>query len=317
MVMDTLTKGYVSRPPIFADIFNYLLYQGRQVISPDALRSVDTTEIITPYGNNAKVPIQKYRDNMKVWAAMHDGEVVYVLLGNENQTNVHYAMPVKDMLYDSINYAAQVDAARQSYRNFKFDPDGVKISLTGDEFLSGFRKGDKLIPVITAVVLFNTQEWDAPLSIHEMLNVNKDLLPFIPDYKINLIAPANISEGDFTTKEHDGKFHTGFGTLMQVIKHQNEMEVYDVIREARNMDEASADMIAEVANIKFEKTVDEKGEVNVCKGMEDYIRKSNIETAIATLRNLGMPEKEIEERVAKQFDVSVEYVKTLMLPKAV
>jgi hypothetical protein len=150
-----------------------------------------------------------------------------------------------------------------------------------------------------------------------MLNVNKDLLPFIPDYKINLIAPANISEGDFTTKEHDGKFHTGFGTLMQVIKHQNEMEVYDVIREARNMDEASADMIAEVANIKFEKTVDEKGEVNVCKGMEDYIRKSNIETAIATLRNLGMPEKEIEERVAKQFDVSVEYVKTLMLPKAV
>ena len=83
------------------------------------------------------------------------------------------------------------------------------------------------------------------------------------------------------------------------------------------MDEASADMIAEVANIKFVKTVDEKGEVNVCKGMEDYIRKSNIETAIAMLRDLNMSEDEIAERVSKKFDVSVDYVKSLMLPKAV
>ncbi len=312
---DTYTKQYIARPLIFADAFNYLLYKGRQVIKPDALKPVDTTEVIIPYGNNAEVPVQKYRDNMKIWAAMQDDDAVYVLLGSENQSNIHYAMPVKDMLYDSINYAAQVDAARQSYKNFKFDEDGVKISLTRSEFLSGFRKGDKLIPVITAVIYFGTEKWDAPMSIHEMLNVREELLPFIPDYRINLIAPANIPDSDFSTRDVAGKFHTGFGTLMQVIKHQNEIGVADILSNAPKIDEASADMIAEVANIKFEKSVDEKGEVDMCKGMEAYTLKSKIEGAIEGYRDLDMPEKEIAERLAKKFNVTVEYVENLMTPK--
>ena len=56
--MDARTKQYISRPYIFADAFNYLLYNGEQVIKPEALKPVDTTEIITPYGNGAKTPIQ-------------------------------------------------------------------------------------------------------------------------------------------------------------------------------------------------------------------------------------------------------------------
>ena len=314
---DTYTKQYIARPLIFADAFNYLLYNGRQVIKPDTLKPVDTTEVIVPYGNGAKTPVQKYRDNMKIWAAMQDGKAIYVLLGSENQSNIHYAMPVKDMLYDSINYAAQVDSARQSYKSFKFDEDGVRISLTQSEFLSGFRKGDKLIPVITAVIYFGAEEWDAPMSIHEMLNVREELLPFIPDYRINLIAPANIPDSHFSTKESAGRFHTGFGTLMQVIKHQNEIGVADILSNAPKIDEASADMIAEVANIKFEKSVDEKGEVDMCKGMEAYTLKTEIIGAIGILRDLNMSEEDIIERVAKKFNVTVEYIKELMTPKTV
>ncbi|MBR7084730.1 MAG: hypothetical protein IKI37_06110, partial [Oscillospiraceae bacterium] len=112
-----------------------------------------------------------------------------------------------------------------------------------------------------------------------------------------------------------GKFHTGFGTLMQVIKHQNEIGVAEILSNAPKIDEASADMIAEVANIKFEKSVDEKGEVDMCKGMEAYTLKSKIEGAIEGYRDLDMPEKEIAERLAKKFNVTVEYVKELMTPK--
>ena len=71
--LDTETKAYMSRPAIFADVFNYLIYGGRQVIKPEMLQSVDTTEVAVPYGNNAKVPVQKHRDNMKQWiASMQD-----------------------------------------------------------------------------------------------------------------------------------------------------------------------------------------------------------------------------------------------------
>lgn len=316
-IRDAETKRYISRPEIFADAFNFLLYNGEQVIQPETLRSVDTTEIIAPYGNGAKAPLQKYRDAMKIWAAMQDGEAVYVLLGCENQSKVHYAMPVRDMLYDSINYAAQVDSARQSYKNFKFDENGVEIKLTSEEFLSGFCKGDKLIPVITAVVLFNPDEWDAPMSIHELLNVNKKLLPFIPNYRINLIAPARINDSDFSSHEHKGKFNTGFGTLMQVIKHQNEIGVYDIWRDAPNLDVASAELIAEIANMPIEIIPDEKGEFNMCKGIELYMIKAKAETLIEAFRDMGMPDEEIAERVSRKLNVTIEYVKELMMPKAV
>lgn len=316
-IKDTETKQYISRPEIFADAFNFLLYNGDQVIQPESLQSVDTTEITAPYGNGAKIPVQKYRDNMKIWAAMHDDRAVYVLLGSENQSKVHYAMPVKDMLYDSINYAAQVDAARKSYKDFKFDENGVKIALTSEEFLSGFRKGDKLIPIITAVVLFDSDEWDAPLSIHEMLDVDERLLPFIPDYRINLIAPAQLSDDSFATREHGGKFRTGFGTLMQVIKHQNEIGVYDIIKNAPDVDAASAEIIAEIANIPIEIVPDEKGEVNMCKGIELYTIKTKVEAAIDMLRDMGLSDEEIIERVSKKYNVTVDYVKELMMPRAV
>ena len=49
--MDARTKQYISRPYIFADAFNYLLYNGEQIIKPEALKPVDTTEIVTLYGN--------------------------------------------------------------------------------------------------------------------------------------------------------------------------------------------------------------------------------------------------------------------------
>jgi hypothetical protein len=35
----------------------------------------------------------------------------------------------------------------------------LKIRLTSEEFLSGFRKGDKLIPIITATLLLSDEEW--------------------------------------------------------------------------------------------------------------------------------------------------------------
>ncbi len=317
--LDTETKRYVSKPSIFADAFNYLLFNGEQIIKPDALSAVDTTEIITPYGNNAKIPIQRYRDTMKIWAAMQDQNAVYVLLGGELQSDIHYAMPVRDMLYDSINYAAQVSAARTSYgkkKDIRLDENGVKIDISNAEFLSGFRKGDKLIPVITAVLYFGSEEWDAPMSIHEMLKVaDERYLAFIPDYRINLIAPARIPDADF-----EDKFHTGFGTLMHVIKHKNDSvsDIFtQVLMRSRNLDDDTVDLIEEVANVKFERVYDEKGDVIMCKAMEAYTLKTRIETLIDYLREEGVAEEQIAERVAKKFDVTVEYVKELMLPKAV
>ena len=185
-VKDTVTKDYMNDPRIFADAFNYFLYSGRQVILPEKLRSIDTTMIGIPYGADGTViPVQKFRDNMKCLSAMTDEHAAYMILGVEDQSDIHYAMPVKDMVYDSLHYASQVEEAARSHRREtgKVREDKVRAeeyepteSVTGKkvssgEYLTGFYKEDRLIPVITLVVYFGADKWDAPVCLHEMLSV--------------------------------------------------------------------------------------------------------------------------------------------------
>lgn len=42
---DTITKNYMKENRVFADAFNYLLYNGQQMIQPEKLREIDTTEM--------------------------------------------------------------------------------------------------------------------------------------------------------------------------------------------------------------------------------------------------------------------------------
>ena len=230
--IDIESKKYFSNNEIFADAFNFKMFDGKQVILPEQLQPVDTTEIIVPYGNNAKFPVERHRDIMKIWAAKEDGRAVYVLLGEEIQADIHYAMPVRSMLYDSITYAKQVDAARRSYRNQKdtgdvvYEEGQVKIRLTSEEFLSGFRKEDKLIP----------------------------------NYRINLIAPFDIGKDDAD------KFHTDLGLALLVLKYQNDESIVDIIRNTnhRRIDRNTAEFLNVVADLKLEyKDSEEEGSICV------------------------------------------------------
>ena len=154
--LDAEAKQYLGKKEAFADAFNFLIYNGEQVIDPDSLSEMDTSQLALPYGNNARLPVQKYRDILKIWEAMTDGNRIYVILGAELQGKVHYAMPVKDGLYDMIGYSKQVEENRKSLSKNSsdtddaevFSEDGVlRIKLTSEEFLSGFRKEDRLMPI--------------------------------------------------------------------------------------------------------------------------------------------------------------------------
>ena len=63
-------------------------------------------------------------------------------------------------------------------------------------------------------VFLSDEKWDGPMDLHEMLDIkDKGLLRFIPNYPINLISPANMSDNDFE------KFHTDLGLAMKVYKY--------------------------------------------------------------------------------------------------
>ena len=262
--IDTETKAFMSDPSRFADAFNYLIYDGQPVIKPEDLKPLDTTEIAIPYGNNARVPEQKFRDVLKLVSIMQDEKAIYVVLGAENQAKVHYAMPVKDMLYDSLNYARQVAETKKSFKK--------PLHITDDEYLSGFRKGDKLMPVITLVIYFGASEWDGPMSIHEMLNTtDQTLLRFVPDYQINLIAPMKVPDEDFE------KFNTDFRDVMQFVKCSKDEEKLDQLTEGNErftqMNPETAELINLITDSKLKLTVKE-GTVDMCQAIQQKMERS-------------------------------------------
>ncbi|MBQ4397204.1 MAG: Rpn family recombination-promoting nuclease/putative transposase, partial [Clostridia bacterium] len=234
---DIVTKEYMQDSAIFADAFNFLLYGGEQRIKPEQLRPVDTTAIVLPYGENgeASVPIQKYRDILKTVTVMRDGKAAYLLLGIENQSQIHYAMPVRNMLYDAMQYVSQVEEAGKSHRKGKSKPE------TGAEFLSGFYRTDKLLPVITLTLYFGAEPWTAPTDLYEMLSADAEILRFVDNYHLHLIAPAQIPDTEFD------KFHTELRIALQFMKHSlNKNQLQKLVKEDeayRHVSRKTADML--------------------------------------------------------------------------
>lgn len=137
---DGTAKEYTRQNDIFADAFNFYLYGGAQTIKPEQLRELDTAELsILPdaesRGKRNGKSMQRYRDVLKSVSAMEDGRAAYLLLGIENQSAVHYAAPVKNLLYDALQYAGQVERRAKVHREERDYPVHLlsPYELTEDE----------------------------------------------------------------------------------------------------------------------------------------------------------------------------------------
>ncbi len=279
---DTVTKDYIKQNTIFADAFNYYIYGGQQRIMPKQLRELDAAETIVPYGaDDAGEPEQVYRDVMKSMVAMKDERAAYLLLGIESQGEVNYAMPVKNLVYDAINYARQVQKAARSHREAKDSKGHSK-----GEFLSGFYKEDRLIPVITLVILFSPDEWDGPTSLHEMLNIEDEhILSLLPDYQIHLITPYGLS------KDELNKFHSSLREVLTFIKYSKDKgKMEEAVRDNfKKLRKEEINVLNYCANVNLKLPPGEE-EVDVCKAWEDMKQetaaKAEERTLLEALRNI-------------------------------
>lgn len=74
--IDAITKAYIRKNEVFADAFNYFMYDGAQVIQPECLKELDPTEIailLNEKDATDKKAVQveaqqKYRDILKLAA---------------------------------------------------------------------------------------------------------------------------------------------------------------------------------------------------------------------------------------------------------
>lgn len=267
---DTVTKAFMRENTVFADAFNYLIFNGKKVIQPERLQELDTTELVQLIvkGKNTKnESVQKYRDILKATVIMEDENADYLLLGIENQTEIHYAMPVRNMIYDALQYGNQVAAiAAQNVKE--------KKAPTRAEFLSGFYKADKLRPVITLVLHFGADPWDVATSLHEMMDFPlEEMRTFIQDYKIHLIDPAALEPDELE------KFSTSLREVLGCIKYSKDKEkLSSFIRNNTRMmlEINAARVIQAITNITLDLS-EEVEEVDMCKAIDDMMQDSREE----------------------------------------
>ena len=289
-VEDAVTKAYLQDNEVFADVFNYRLFDGEPVIRPEELREMDSTQIIflpdksaetgdpeeTGSGNGGKQKKQKrnrrlnneqekvlYHDLLRNTIIRRDENAIYQLrLGLEPQTRVNSAMPVRNQMYDAAEYYHQVDQITRAHKRNR-DYSGLKSG----EYISGFYKDDYLIPVFTLTVYFGAEPWDGPRSLHEMMRVkDPEILKLIPDYRLHLIEPAGLE------KEELLKFQSSFREVMGYIKYSQNAE--ELIRYTKdnprmNMDKSAARVIAAMTKTEIPYEEETEGKINMCKAIDD------------------------------------------------
>ena len=280
---NTITKDYMSVPEHFADCFNYYLFDGRQIIKPSNLQPLDPTEIAIIPEDASEETVEKIRDLLRKCILMADERATYLLLGIENQSEIHYALPVKNMNYDAMNYGKQVSEIAKQHRKKK----DIKDS---GEFLSGFTKEDKLKPIITLTIYFGADKWDAPRSLKEMFEeIDKCIMNFVEDYKVHLIVPNEIEDFE--------KFTTDFGKVMKYIAISKDKEALSQLQhdEAfKTVDVETVRLINACTNSNISINEGEES-VDMCKGLEDWKEDIILEERKQLLQNALNNGKTIEE----------------------
>lgn len=145
--IDVKSRLYLQQKELFADAFNYYIYDGNPVIQPEKLAEQDISELSVHYESDAKETIvQRYRNVLKLTILTEDHQTAYLMPGLEAQNQVHYAIPVRNMLYDALRYKKQVEELAAFHRKSR-----DSRSHSRGEFLSGFYRDDRLVPVIALV----------------------------------------------------------------------------------------------------------------------------------------------------------------------
>lgn len=311
---DKSTRDYVNDADVFADAFNYLMYNGDSVVDAKILKPLDTSLLLNIFGLEDEKKqknefVQRYRDAVRQATIKVDDHFAYMILGIESQTDIHYGMPIRNIVYDGLQYAIQAEELR------------VKHKIAGENktpvnFVSGVQKGDKVLPVVTIVIYFGTKPWDGPLSMMELFDLpnipDTRALRFIQDYKVFLIEPDKMTDADFD------KFSSDLGRVLKFMQRASDKDrMKELMTEDsyRRIGRKAAQVIKDCANVNIK--IDSNQEVvDMCKAWSDAQVDAEIKSAIDTARRYKISEDKILADIMKQFGLTEEQAKDYMLKES-
>lgn len=245
--------------------------------------------------------------------------VDFVIWGLENQAKIHYAMPLRHMLGDSFSYLKEYNeiAARNKME---------KEFQSSDEFLSNFKKTDRLHPVVSLCVYYGENEWDGPFCLTDMLETPEKLKPFISDYKLNLLqlrksgslhfrnsdvnivfdVSRAIYERNFekiNTLYKDREFSTELGVVIGAITESQKLIDHALKSEKRGGQINMCSALEELVNEGMEKGRQEGKLEGKLEGRQEGIREG-ILANIRICKKFNMSKSDIIESIMQDFSLS-------------
>ena len=278
--LDDMTKELYEDNLVFADTMNVLFFDGKPMIRAQDLSPLDPTEEHTIFDDDfvsktkseektdktqrktEAFSNQKYRDVLRMLQTQNGKLEVRIIVGAEIQSHIHYAMPIRNFEYDALNLSRQL-SARQKYNRENH------LLKSKNEFLSGIKKGETFTPVLTVVVYLGKGTWDAPETLHDMLNLEDvplTMRKYVPNYHMALLQPSDISSTQLA------RMKSPLRHILGVIKASaNWQDMNNYVNQNKNdlshLDSLTASIISEACNMNIPKQELEKEDVNMCEAL--------------------------------------------------
>ena len=240
---------------VFSDIVNVLLFHGQELIEPSALESIS---VHSQYkGEDAKLHEQE-RDVAKKWKRYN---VQLAIIGIENQTAVEKKMPFRLIGYDGASYKSQLQA-----------------------------NAAPIAPVVTIVLYFGEKHWCKERNIKSLMNIPKELDPYVNDYKMEVFEIAWLTDEQLEMFKSDFKVVARFF----VNKRRNPDYVADDPTEIQHVDEVLKLLNVMTGDKRYEKIFQKKKGVRSMCDVAERLEKMGIVKGIEIGRLEGKEEGKVE-----------------------
>lgn len=282
---DVIFKTFWRQNDRFASLFNTVIFGGKEVVKPEALEEIDTDISNTLTFGKYKETLARTRDVVK--KAVYG--IGFVVMGIENQQEIHYAMPLRVMIYDSLGYLKEFQEIVKHHRKTG------DLSSTG-EFLTGMCQEDRLHPIISIVIYYNESPWDGPVCLKDMvIKMPREIEQAFSDYKMNLLQVSASEQYQFQNEN----VQTAFETARYLYQ-----GAFDKVQKQLGNRKIPSDvgaMIGVMTNSKLliEEAIESRGRIDMCTALEQLEKKGEARgIEIGKARGIHLGEQRAKKEIA-------------------
>ena len=269
------------------------------MLKPEDLKEADTDVSSVLKFNGHAETVQKVWDVIKKTAYGVD----FVLWGLENQERIHYAMPLRHMVGDCFSYLKEYHEIAAKNRK-------EKDFVSSDEFLSNFKKTDRLHPVISLCVYYGEEKWDGPGCLKDMLKIPEKLQPLVSDYSMNLLQVRTSKPMQFCNPDVNTVFEASR------LIYEKDYENLNAIYENKEISSELGLVIGTITNSQslidraLEAEEKEGGQMIMCKALEELRmegvlqgRTEGIRATVKTCQKFQISKEAVIETIGKEFSM--------------